>query len=238
MIKQLIATLGVTTVSVMMLTSTAFADGETNCQPIYGGGQTCVTNGQINLNKTVLHPNNNSYVDNLTISDPKFGPDNTVTFQLTVKNTGNGPINKVTVKDVFPQYVTFNGGAGNYDANSKTLSFDTNLNAGESKTFTISGKVVSSNDLPNGTVCVVNQAFVNTDNNQSAQDNAQFCIEKPGVNPTPTPTTVQPGTTKGGLKVFPSPKIVTTPPTGPEALPVIGIVLSAISGFILRKKAK
>ena len=65
-----------------------------------------------------------------------------------------------------------------------------------------------------------------SDNNQQSSDNSQFCIQKPVL-----------GETKGGLKVFPAPSVTTTPPTGPEMLPLIGLIPTGVLGFILRKKS-
>ena len=167
----------------------AFAQGvraDTACQPIYGGGQTCV-------------------------------------------QVGNVVINKTTVKDTLPQFVSFVSGPGSFDSNTKVLTFDVgNLAAGESRTFTIAAKVADADKLPSnqGITCVVNQAMSTADNNQQSSDNSQFCIGKPVLGET----------TKGGLKVFPSQPITKTPATGPEMLGLLGLIPSAITGFFLRKK--
>ena len=88
-----------------LLVNRAFAD--TSCQPIYGGGQTCVTTGNISINKTVMNPQTNKMVDNLSINDPKYKPGFIVTFQINVTNTGNNNISRINIVDFFPQYVTF-----------------------------------------------------------------------------------------------------------------------------------
>lgn len=209
----------------------AFAD--VVCQPIYGGGQSCVQAGNILINKTVMNPSTSVLVDNLSVNDPKYGPDFIVNFQLVVTNTGSSTLSKVEVKDIFPQYVKFSSGPGTFDSNTNTLTFTVeNLAASESRTFNIQGKVVSANDLPNQTVCVVNQAIATSDK-QSSQDNAQLCIEKA----VPTPIPAGPITTKGGLPVMPPAKVVTTPPTGPEALALAALIPTGILGQFLRKRA-
>jgi hypothetical protein len=38
-------------------------------------------------------------------------------------------------------------------------------------------------------------------------------------------------------QVLPAPKIVTTPPTGPEMLPLLGLIPGALGGLMLRKKS-
>lgn len=204
------------------------------CTPY--GGVGCPTEN-ILINKMVQNPQTSVFVDNLGVNDPKYGPDATVFFQLTISNTGNTVLNKVTVKDIFPEFVTFNAGAGNYDANSKTLTFDLqDLKPGESRAFVITGKVASIDKLPQdkGIVCVTNQSFVST-NGKTSQDNARFCIQKPVLGGKVVP--VVPTETKGGQKIFPKPEVTTTPPTGPEALALVALVPSALAGFVLRKKA-
>src|SRR4051812_26729127 len=78
------------------------------CEPIYGGGETCVSKGNIVVNKTVQNPTTKEYVDNLSLSnDPKFGVNQDVLFQITVKNTGDQNLSTVTVTDTFPNYLNF-----------------------------------------------------------------------------------------------------------------------------------
>lgn len=245
----------------LYLAAASNVSADVSCQPIYGGGQTCVQTGNIVVDKKVMHPQNTSqFVDNLGINDPKFGPESTVNFQIVVTNKGQATLQTVQVKDVLPQHVQFVSGGGNYDQNSRTLTFDvTDLKPNESRTFTITAKVVPSNQLPvdQGVVCVVNQAIA-TSNGQTAQDNAHMCIQKsaPPVQPQPQqpqkggPVTqpqqpAQPGVTvvpgqpvtKGGQKVFPQPQVVQTPSTGPEMLPLIGLIPTGVLGYFLRRKS-
>lgn len=212
--------------------SASSARADTSCVPIYGGGQTCVQAGNLVIDKKIANPKTNVLVDNLGVNDDKFSPDQIITFQITVKNTGGTKFNTVKVKDIFPQFVDFAAGVGNFDANTKTLSFDVNdLNANETRTFNIVAKVASFNALPidRNPICVVNQAQATADS-QTSLDNAQLCIEKPQVAPTGVET-------KGGLKVFPPQKVLTSPPTGPEAIPLMALIPTSILGFFLRKKA-
>ena len=151
-----------------------------------------------------------------------------MTFNITVANTGSSTINKVTVKDTLPQFVSFTSGPGSFDSNTKVLTFDVNdLKAGETKTFTIVAKITDAGQLPadQGITCVVNQALATAENGQQSSDNSQFCIQKPVL-----------GETKGGLKVFPAPAVTTTPSTGPEMLPLIGLIPTGLFGFLLRRK--
>lgn len=229
-------------ISTIFLLSSATAEASTvTCQPIYGGGQSCTQSGNVSINKRVFAPNG-GLVDNLGINDTKFGPESLVNFQIAITNTGNSQIATVQVKDIFPQYIDFSSGAGNYDSSSKTLSFDVSgLNPSETRTFTVVGKVVKAESLPvdKGIVCVVNQATAkDASSSQVSQDNTQVCIQKSlETTVTQTGTTVVATETKGGLKVFPPQKVLTSPATGPEMIPLMALLPTGILGAFLRKKA-
>lgn len=210
------------------------AAGQYGCQSQYGG---CGGPSQfLSINKVVKNPETGSFVDNLSINDPKYAPENTVTFQLTVTNIGQEVIKNITVKDLLPKNVTFVSGPGSYDSKTNTLSLVLEkLDSQEAKTYTITGKIDKADKLPSdqGTVCLVNkaQAIMNSTKGGKdfveSEDSSQFCVEK----------SVLPAETKGGLKVFPAPKVKSTPPTGPEALALIPLLGSGIAGLILRKRS-
>lgn len=231
--KLLLLTLIV--LGVLALSPKVYAAGTVSCQPIYGGGQTCVQSGNVTINKMVANPQTGSFVDNLGVNDPKLAPDQTISFQLTITNNGGSTLSDVKVADIFPQFVSFMAGPGNFDQNNKVLTFNLlNLNPNESRTFVLTGKVASLSQLPGdqSVTCVVNQATA-ASNGQSSQDNAQFCIQKQlAVAPTQAP-----GVTKGGLKIFPPPQVVTTPPTGPEALALMALLPTGALGYFIRRKA-
>lgn len=219
-----------------LLAGTALADGTTNCQTIYGGGQNCVTTN-ISINKTVLVPgsdtkgSNGNFVDNLGVNDPKFAPGQIIKFNLDTTNTGNSNLSNITVKDIFPQFVQFIPGAGqeNFDANTKTLTLPIgSLSPNQSKTVTLIGKIVPSNELPSdqGIICAINQATATDNVGDTASDNSQFCIQQP-----------TPVATKGGLTVFPPPQVTATPPTGPETLPLVGLIASGALGLFFNRKS-
>jgi|SRR3989344_727306 len=219
--------IALTTGLMSMSSFVGVAKADTSCQPIYGGGQTCIQVGNLLVNKTVKNPQSGAFVDNLSVNDPKYAPSSTVTFKITVTNTGSGNISKATVKDTLPNFVTFVSGPGSFDANTKVLTFEVgNLGAGQSQTFDIQAKVADSGSLPadQGITCVVNQVSGTADSMQSS-DNAQFCVEKLVL-----------GVTKGGLKVFPAPQVTTTPPTGPEMFALIGLIPAGGFGMFLRRK--
>lgn len=237
--------------------------GGSQCQPIYGGGESCPKVPQFEINKTVQNPKTQAFVDNLGVGDAKFAPTQLVPFKLTVKNTTDEKISNVIIKDIFPGVVDFAGGIGDFDANSKTLTIKLeSLEANETRDFYVQAKVAAKDKLPadQAVMCVINQSTI-TIGDKTAQDNAQFCIEKTltppanPVNPANPPTTkggqpVTPGTTttttsvanppttKGGKPVFPPTTAKKTPETGPEAIALFGLIPSALSGLYLRRKSK
>jgi hypothetical protein len=207
----------------------ANTSADQNCQPIYGGGQRCEDKNHF-IDKKVKNPTTGNFEDSVS-TNASFTPGSDVMFQITVINPTNTTISRMQVQDKFPaRYVKFIAGSGKFENN--TLSYEiTDLKPGEARTTTISAKIAASNELPNdmGTTCVVNQAFATVDN-VTKQDDASFCIEKQVLG-AKTPTT------KGGLKVFPAPKPVRTPATGAEAIALFGIIPSALTGLLIRKKA-
>lgn len=197
--------------------------GDVNCQPIYGGGETCESTNRFVLDKKVLDPSTTStYVDNLTVNDSKYMANQIIKFQLTIKNTGNTSLNELTLTDIMPSYVKFISGPGNYNSNNNTLTFKVlNLNPNETRVFVIEGKIVDTSALGQGTICnVVNQASLIFGNDES-RDNSQFCIQNSGKT----------------IAVLSTPSIKQTPATGPEMFSLLGLIPAGLSGLILRKKA-
>lgn len=202
--------------------------GDNNCQPVYGGGETCIITSKFILDKKVLHPTRSKggadiFVDNLTLNDPRFSPTQNVKFQLSVTNTGDSTINELTLSDTLPSYIDFVSAPSGFSANGKVITYQVrDLKADETRRFEIVGKI--SGKLPQGqnAVCVVNQASLETGNDKST-DNSQLCIEK-------TPS-------KGGLPIMPAPKMSQTPSTGPEMLPLFGLIPAAAAGLLLRKRS-
>jgi len=200
-----------------VLPAKALAD----CQPIYGGGQTC-TSFNFTIDKKVQIPGKGggNFVDNLSINDPRFSPSQTISYQLIVTNTGNETIPTLIIKDNFPQFINFVSGAGSYDANSKTLSFTVNnLGAGQSQTFNLTAKTADSKTVPAGITCVVNQAVVDDEHGDSTSDSSQACIQN-------------------STAVLPAATVKVTPPTGPELIPLALLLPGALGGLFLRKKSK
>ena len=204
-----------------VLPGKAYAD----CTQIYGGGQTCSTSFSFSLQKFVQVPGLSNFVNNLSINDPKFSMSQTANFQLIVTNTGSQNISSVTIVDTFPQFVSFVAGPGSFNNSNNTLTFVVNnLNVGQSQTFNLSGKIASAN-VPQGITCVVNQASGTDNNGDTNTASSQLCIQNV-VNVIPTPV------------LLPVPQVKTTPPTGPEMLPLLALIPGGLAGLFLRKKSK
>jgi hypothetical protein len=227
--KLFLKLLLVLSVAAFAFPAKSYAD--VSCQAIYGGGQSCVTTNSITINKTVLNPQTNQFVNNLSTNDPKYLPGYITTFQISVTNTGNTNISKVDIKDIFPRYVSFGSGAGNFDAKTNTLFFSiTDLAPNETRKYSIVGRVYNTEKISisdGSTVCVVNQAIASIDGNIVGQDNAQFCIQK----------TIATATTKGGFPVYTAVQTASTPDTGAEALVLFGLIPTGIAGMFLRKNS-
>jgi uncharacterized repeat protein (TIGR01451 family) len=214
--------------ALLFITSTtAFAAGTNDGaygQPCnngsYGGsyGQNCFTS--IIVKKQVKNPSTHNFVDNLSAStDPHYKAGQFVDFQIQITNNGNVPLTNVEVEDALPQYITLSKGFGKFDPNTKMLTLTVDkLDVNETKTFYVTVQVVDDAKIPgNGMVCVINHSQAQAQGNFS-ESNSQFCIEKKFV-------------------VQPAPKMVQTPPTGPEMLPLIGLIPAGLSGLLLRRKS-
>lgn len=126
-----------------------------------------------------------SFVDNLSPSDPRYAPNTQVTFQIKVKNTSDVTLKNVTVRDILPTYVDAVEGPGDFDPNSKTISWTyAELKSGEEKIERVIAQVKPQNQLPadKGLMCMSNKATVTADN-ATDEDTAQFCVEKQVVTP-------------------------------------------------------
>lgn len=120
------------------------------------------------------------YVDNLTVSDYKFQPNQEIYFQLTVKNTSTVSLTDVTVKDYLPAYLEPIEGPGTYDSNSKTITISAgDFSPNQEKVYRLKMKIFPQERLPadKGLFCLVNKADA-SNNGVYDDDTAQFCIEK------------------------------------------------------------
>ncbi len=218
---QIVLTTGLTVAS-LVFAGLVLAD---ECTPLYGGGVTCPKRGEIRIDKQIANPDSGKFVDNLTQFDAKFDPEEEITFRLFVSNTGNETINEVEVKDIFPDFVTFISGPGEFkreESKNGTLVFKIfNLGAGESREYWIRAKAFAAGNLPENTICkIVNRAQAKADDRFN-EDTAEFCIEK------------QPGKKQ-------VPPVKEVPVTGAGEIALIGTVFTTLAGIglKLRKQAE
>ena len=180
------------------------------------GGLSLCPDNSVTLLKTVYDTSKNIYAPNLTLNDTKYHAGDDIIFHITIANKSKYAISQVIIKDTFPKYMTFSSGSGSFDPTSNTLSFLVfNLKPNQSQSYAITGKIVAVGQLPSdqSITCVANKATATLGTNQNLQSNAQFCIEK----------------------VFSATKVKTSPSTGPEELPVLGLIITSAAGIYMKK---
>ena len=88
------------------------------------------------------------YVENLSSQDNHYTPDQAVSYKLVITNTGNKTLTNIVVNDTLPAEVAFVSGDGSF-ANGVFTATIAQLEAGQSKTLVVRGKIIGSNALPN-----------------------------------------------------------------------------------------
>ena len=58
------------------------------------------------VDKMVQKPGTSDYVDNLSVSDPRYKPSEYVMFKVVIKNTSTTTFGGMTAKDYVPSYLT------------------------------------------------------------------------------------------------------------------------------------
>src|SRR3989338_4353790 len=142
------------------------------------------------VDKMVAKPGTSEYVDNLSVSDPRYKPSEFVMFKVTIKNTSTTTFGGMTAKDFVPAYLTPIEGPGTFDSTSRIISWDAGAFAvDEQKTYYFKMQINAQANLPadQGLFCLVNkaQAWSNT---TTDDDSSQFCIEKQVAAPPKVPS--------------------------------------------------
>lgn len=148
----------------------------TFAQYIYGAAAPAK---QMMVDKKLLNPQNNQFVDNLSVEQHTFLSDQEVTFRVTVTNVTQSDLKNSQVTDKLPDVLNFvSTSFGNYDAKNKiiNLTFE-NLKKGESKTIEIKAKVKGAAEIPTTVTCQSNLARVTVDNLVN-EDTATLCVSK------------------------------------------------------------
>jgi uncharacterized repeat protein (TIGR01451 family) len=131
------------------------------------------------------------FVDNLSANDLRFAPNSRVLFRIKVKNTSGVTLKNVTMRDFIPDYMEPVGGPGNYDENTRTITYVIpEIKAGEEKVYDFEMQLVAQNKLPadKGIVCVINKVEAFTDMTRD-EDASQLCVEKSVQGITTVPKT-------------------------------------------------
>jgi uncharacterized repeat protein (TIGR01451 family) len=145
-------------------------------------GQSCPQPANLTINKYVMNPITNGFVENLGSTDPTFSPGSIVTFRLAVKNTSGETFSPVKIIDQFPDFLTYvsSSVAGSYDAGQRRLVMTIeNLVAGETRDIEVTAKVADRSAFASDRdfFCVSNFTSVTTSARpEGDNDTAEFCI--------------------------------------------------------------
>jgi len=142
------------------------------------------------VDKMVQKPGTSDYVDNLSVSDPRYKPSEYVMFKVTIKNTSTTTFGGMTAKDYVPSYLTPVEGPGIFDSVTRIISWDAGFfNVDEQKTYYFKMQINSQANLPTnqGLFCLVNKAQA-WSNETTDDDSSQFCIEKQVATPPNVPS--------------------------------------------------
>lgn len=217
-------------VASLFVTSHTYSAGNSSCQVIYGGGEVCPPSLKFSVDKLVQRPGKGGeFVDNITINDPKYGPNQQVTFKIKIQNTGDKAIEKLDVTDTLPEHLSFVSGPGKQENKKITFTIE-NLDPGKTQEVTMVAKTAEEKNLPSdrGIICgetVTNRIKAVEKNGSEAQDRSEVCIEKKVLGAVPAP------------QVFKTPPMKVTPPTGPEILALPFLASLGAVGMYLRKKS-
>lgn len=136
---------------------------------------------QVLVEKKILNPQNNQFVDNLSVDQFLFLPNQEVVFKLEVRNNTQSEIKNVTVKDILPVQTFFVSGDGQYDKGTNTIIFNIEtLAPNSSKPFQFKAQVKGADEITSNVMCVSNlaQMTVGGAGGMMGQDTANFCIQK------------------------------------------------------------
>lgn len=152
----------------------------------YGTGEQ--VSNQLTINKEVINPITNIFVENLGSADPTFSPGSTVTFHLTVRNGSSRTVDNISINDTLPQFVIFVKAVfidnnelikTTYNTANRVVTIPVGtLSSGQSRVIEMTATVVSRNDFPadRSVFCVTNYALITSGNLTDDDDASQFCL--------------------------------------------------------------
>jgi len=140
------------------------------CETLYGGGETCVRTGELQIDKKIWNPESKEYVDNFGFTSYKFGTAEEVKFKLIVKNVGDETLENIKVTDELPEYLFFtNGSTDTYYLNR--------LSPGDSWEFIVYSQVKAQSQLSDKSLdCDVINVGRADAGDEHGRDTAQLCI--------------------------------------------------------------
>lgn len=147
-------------------TEKAYAD----CEPNYGGGETCIVNKRFEIDKDVRFEGDSDWEDKVTGAKEN----DVIEFRVKIKNLsdeeGDIDFDDMKMKDTLPGEMYRVGGSG-------LTEYWDDFAPGETKTFVIKTKVNASEFDREGKFekCVVNKAKVYWDGNFEGSDTATVC---------------------------------------------------------------
>ena len=194
-------------VIVVLITSIAKAE---DCEPTYGGGQTCVVNKRFEIEKQVRIKDSDDDWEDKVMDVEK---DDIVEFRIKIKNLSDDEADEyidfddMKMEDFLPDEMERTDGSG-------LTEYWDDFEPGESKSFTIEAKVDEDEYDRDADFekCIVNKAEVSWDGDFEGSDTATVC--------------------------YGDEEVTELPETGSnELVSLIGLV-SIIGGIILRKSLK
>jgi uncharacterized repeat protein (TIGR01451 family) len=146
-----------------------------DCEPTYGGGETCVWNKSFRITKDVRIEGDDDWEDKVT----DVAEDETVEFRIRIKNVGEIEVDNMKMKDILPDELIKIGGSG------LTEEWD-DFEPGETKEFIIKVKVDSEEyDRENFEKCVVNKAEAFYKDKFEGADTATVCYGEGEISELP-----------------------------------------------------
>ncbi len=224
--NKILATLLISVLSFTLYASPVFAQYGEYSSPT--PSQNILITKMVAIPGTGLNdPTQGNFVNNLSPSDPRFGPAQCIVFKVTIQSTSDISIYDVVITDFVPSYLTPIEGPGDFNTGNRTITYNVgDLGPMVKNEYFFKMKIADQKDLPNNSLfCELNKAQVTAEGGISDQSTSQFCIEhKVTTTPTPTPVSV-----KG---------VTTIPSTGPEfgLLLLGGNILAMTAGLYLKRK--
>jgi len=213
--------------SLGLLASSVYAagDGKLVCRQVYGGGVICEER-KIDIDKFVLNPQTNEFVDNLGRDHHRFKAGEEVRFRIRVRNVGDLAVANLTIRDFLPVYLEASGGDFSGKGGTTELAIG-ELKPGEEAIRELRVRVVSEDRLLVGVQCdIANTAVIVADDKEFDRDIVTFCTERQ---------------VKEVVRKEQEMDITELPPTGPTTYTVIlwsslGLAVTGIALLVFAKK--